>query len=106
MAKHSVCQSNIVCLTNYNAKKVTYFDFFLLQLYELDDNPDRKEFLDNLFTFMQQRGKDLQINYLDQSKITHNKYVNDSSTRCVAMRVHITNIDHSPVVFFQGRHVH
>ncbi|XP_029165883.1 uncharacterized protein LOC114936753 isoform X2 [Nylanderia fulva] len=26
------------------------------QLYELDDNPERKEFLDELFTFMQQRG--------------------------------------------------
>jgi len=38
---------------------VIYFDFFLFQLYELDENPDRKEFLDNLFTFMQQRGKDL-----------------------------------------------
>lgn len=29
----------------------------LLQLYELDNDPKRKEFLDDLFTFMQKRGK-------------------------------------------------
>lgn len=28
-----------------------------LQLYEIDDNPKRKEFLDELFTMMQKRGK-------------------------------------------------
>ena len=27
------------------------------QLYEIDDNPKRKEFLDELFTMMQKRGK-------------------------------------------------
>ena len=27
-----------------------------LQLYEIDDNPKRKEFLDELFAFMQKRG--------------------------------------------------
>lgn len=30
---------------------------FNLQLYELDDDPNRKEFLDELFVFMQKRGK-------------------------------------------------
>ena len=30
---------------------------FTLQLYEIDDNPKRKEFLDELFTMMQKRGK-------------------------------------------------
>ncbi|KAF4071911.1 hypothetical protein AMELA_G00268330 [Ameiurus melas] len=31
------------------------------KLYELDNNPNRKEFLDDLFTFMQKRGKELFI---------------------------------------------
>lgn len=31
--------------------------FFLFQLYELDDDEKRKEFLDDLFSFMQKRGK-------------------------------------------------
>lgn len=35
--------------------------FFLgglgLQLYELDSDPERKEFLDDLFVFMQKRGE-------------------------------------------------
>lgn len=30
--------------------------FFLMQLYELDSDPKRKEFLDDLFSFMQKRG--------------------------------------------------
>lgn len=30
---------------------------FPFQLYELDNDPKRKEFLDDLFTFMQKRGK-------------------------------------------------
>ena len=29
----------------------------LLQLYEIDDNPKRREFLDELFAFMQKRGE-------------------------------------------------
>lgn len=29
----------------------------VLQLYELDGDPERKEFLDDLFVFMQKRGK-------------------------------------------------
>ncbi|XP_072757071.1 uncharacterized protein Retn isoform X2 [Anoplolepis gracilipes] len=36
--------------TNWN------FEEQFRQLYEIDDNPERKEFLDNLFTFMQQKG--------------------------------------------------
>lgn len=30
---------------------------FFLQLYEINDDPKRKEFLDDLFLFMQKRGK-------------------------------------------------
>lgn len=30
---------------------------FCPQLYELDEDPKRKEFLDDLFSFMQKRGK-------------------------------------------------
>lgn len=30
---------------------------FFFQLYELDNDPKRKEFLDDLFTFMQKRGR-------------------------------------------------
>jgi hypothetical protein len=30
---------------------------YIFQLYEIDDNPKRKEFLDELFTMMQKRGK-------------------------------------------------
>lgn len=39
------------------------FDSFcyLLQLYELDNDPKRKEFLDDLFTFMQKRGMELLV---------------------------------------------
>lgn len=31
--------------------------WLLLQLYELGSEPERKEFLDDLFTFMQKRGE-------------------------------------------------
>lgn len=41
------------------------FFSFLFQLYEIDNNPKRKIFLDELFAFMQNRGK----------------FVNGSSTR-------------------------
>lgn len=37
-----------------------FFSLFLslsLQLYELDGDPKRKEFLDDLFSFMQKRGE-------------------------------------------------
>lgn len=30
---------------------------FFIQLYELSNDPKRKEFLDDLFSFMQKRGK-------------------------------------------------
>lgn len=33
-----------------------YFSFSF-QLYEINDDPKRKEFLDDLFSFMQKRGK-------------------------------------------------
>ena len=29
----------------------------IFQLYEIDDNPKRREFLDELFAFMQKRGE-------------------------------------------------
>lgn len=32
--------------------------FVNMQLYELDSDPNRKEFLDDLFNFMQKRGKE------------------------------------------------
>lgn len=34
---------------------------FSLQLYEINDDPKRKEFLDDLFMFMKDRGKKLLI---------------------------------------------
>lgn len=38
--------------------KLTFFFVFLFaQLYEINDDPKRKEFLDDLFSFMQKRGK-------------------------------------------------
>jgi hypothetical protein len=37
------------CTADYNS--------CLLQLYEIDDNPKRREFLDDLFAFMQKRGE-------------------------------------------------
>lgn len=42
-------------------KVVLYYNVGFLpphmQLYELDSDPNRKEFLDDLFTFMQKRGE-------------------------------------------------
>lgn len=38
-----------------NVFTVTLFDF--LQLYEINDDPKRKEFLDDLFSYMQKRGE-------------------------------------------------
>lgn len=49
----------IVCLyrrTCYN-KIYEWLLYFLLQLYEINDDPKRKEFLDDLFSFMQKRGE-------------------------------------------------
>jgi len=36
-----------------------------LQLYEMSDDVKRKEFLDELFTFMQKRGELITIDYVD-----------------------------------------
>lgn len=36
---------------------MSLFFFLFIQLYELGDEVDRKAFLDDLFTFMQKRGK-------------------------------------------------
>lgn len=58
-AGHFVYRNSNMYFTSYDANKVIYFDFFLFQLYDVDKNPERKEFLDNLFSFMQQRGKNL-----------------------------------------------
>ena len=41
-------------LPNYMALT---FSLLIFQLYELDGDPKRKEFLDDLFNFMQKRGK-------------------------------------------------
>ena len=38
-------------------KKETIFNFSIFQLYEIDDNPNRKIWLDKLFSFMQNRGE-------------------------------------------------
>lgn len=43
---------------------------FLFQLYEIDDNPKRKEFLDELFTFMQGRGE-LRTNQITRKSLTN-----------------------------------
>lgn len=37
------------------------FSRLFLQLYEINDDPKRKEFLDDLFMFMKDRGKKLLI---------------------------------------------
>jgi hypothetical protein len=47
---------------NSGNQKSNYF--FLFQLYEIDDNPKRKEFLDELFAFMQKRGELLYQKYI------------------------------------------
>ena len=43
---------------------VLFVFFFFLQLYEINDDPKRKEFLDDLFSFMQKRGE-----FLEKKKI-------------------------------------
>lgn len=42
----------------------SYSFLFLFQLYEISDDPKRKEFLDDLFSFMQRRGKWSHFMYL------------------------------------------
>ena len=43
------------------------------QLYEIDDESGRKDFLDELFTFMQKRGKLFYEKYFLLLKKSHNK---------------------------------
>ncbi|XP_050450331.1 AT-rich interactive domain-containing protein 3A-like isoform X2 [Cataglyphis hispanica] len=51
------CESRTAPANNQHPSGSNWnFEEQFRQLYELDDNPERKEFLDNLFTFMQQRG--------------------------------------------------
>lgn len=45
----------IINLNNFNLILL----FFYLQLYEINDDPKRKIFLDDLFQFMQKRGKSI-----------------------------------------------
>ena len=44
---------------------ITHVRFFF-QLYEIDDNPARREFLDELFAFMQKRGESPRFVLLSQ----------------------------------------
>lgn len=47
-----------ICFIYFLILLLIQFAFaFLLQLYEINDDPKRKEFLDDLFSFMQKRGK-------------------------------------------------
>lgn len=51
-----------ICFTFYNfitviSSQYKSIFFFISQLYELDDDEKRKEFLDDLFSFMQKRGE-------------------------------------------------
>jgi len=50
--------------------------FCLFQLYEINDDPKRKEFLDDLFSFMQKRGKSIQ-------SVVHRQYVYCHRLCCV-----------------------
>lgn len=43
------------CMSDINSSDSSMW--LLLQLYELGSEPERKEFLDDLFTFMQKRGE-------------------------------------------------
>ena len=46
----------ILCISQTIARLPAFKHPTILQLYEIDDNPKRKEFLDELFAFMQKRG--------------------------------------------------
>lgn len=54
--KHFIFFEKRVVDVDFNRKM-----FILFQLYEIDDNPKRKEFLDDLFTYMQKKGEFLTI---------------------------------------------
>lgn len=59
--QHEILFEKNVLPSSYTGPKAYTFCFnfgcFILQLYELGTEPERKEFLDDLFTFMQKRGK-------------------------------------------------
>jgi hypothetical protein len=52
-----VCDNPRVPIVRVASRDRFTFAFFLFQLYEIDENPKRKEFLDELFSYMQNRGK-------------------------------------------------
>ncbi len=51
----SMVKRRLNCQTQISRIKKVFFTSF--QLYELSDDPKRKEFLDDLFAFMQKRGE-------------------------------------------------
>lgn len=55
---------NIIQTSSNNTGFFTFKHIFisLFQLYEISDDPKRKEFLDDLFQFMQKRGKSINDN--------------------------------------------
>ena len=71
--KNTYCSDNLLCCLNKISPFYTYRNnnvyiifelqcpiellFFVFQLYEIDDNPKRRDFLDELFSMMQKRGK-------------------------------------------------
>jgi len=46
----------IIVLSNINCVNELFTVDAVFQLYEISDDPKRKEFLDDLFQFMQKRG--------------------------------------------------
>ena len=42
---------------------------FIFQLYEIDDNPKRREFLDDLFSMMQKRGTFILCTLIDMQLV-------------------------------------
>jgi len=51
--------------------------FYLFQLYEINDDPKRKEFLDDLFSFMQKRGKSIE-------SLFHRQYIHRGADKSLA----------------------
>lgn len=52
-----ICFIYIYVYILIQSKLIYFFAFLFAQLYEINDDPKRKEFLDDLFSFMQKRGK-------------------------------------------------
>jgi len=81
--------------------------FCLFQLYEINDDPKRKEFLDDLFSFMQKRGKSIQF-------VVHRQYVyrgDDKSltlptSRCVLFVGENISFDASLVVYINSTNIY